>query len=329
MVNSKYSISRIIAGFFTKSNTKQEDELLKEWLNESDDNLKIFAGISDYERYEKWETIYSRFEKEADWQGIRHKIEKEKGRKIRLGVWLARAAAIIVIPLILFFFINRDKSVVQNNTMIIPKGADYQMTLSDGTRVWLNADTKFSYPATFYGKTREVGLEGEAFFEVTPDKKRPFVVKTGDMSVVVVGTEFNIRAYGNDQIFQVTLNKGKVKVLSPYEEVLLTPDQQASLTPDKKIIVDRDIDASIYSAWKNGMFRFKDQQLKTITEDLERWYKVRILFDSPELADIRFSINVERYNSIADLFELIKETGKIDYEITKDLILVKEKDKIK
>ena len=318
MIDNMFNISEIIAGFFTKSNTEEERARLKEWLDQSDDHLKLFANLSDYQKFEEWEALHANFEKKADWRGI-HKAITGRAPIKKVYKTLAKIAAVLLIPLFLGIWIHKSNNdILLNNTVVVPKGVQHCLTLSDGSRVWLNTGTKFTYPRKFNSKKREVLLDGEAYFEVTPGLKSAFVVKAGEMDVVVVGTEFNVRAYREDKEFRITLNDGKVKVRSQNEEVILNKNQQASLTPDNELVIDRNIDASIYSAWRNHSLSYKDQTLKTITEDLERYYNVKFKFEKPELSHIRFSINVQRFNDVYKLLDLLKETGKIDYTIKRN-----------
>ncbi len=320
-------IYNIVAGFFIKSNTESEKEKLREWLNESDANLKLFAEISDYEKFEKWGALVSHFEKQADWKDI--SLKTFKRRKNRVLSFSIKVAAILIIPITFLLLIKSNSHVeLRYNTIVIPKSAQHFLILSDGTKVWLNSKTRFTYPENFSDNIREVSLEGEAFFEVAKGGKAPFVVKAGIVKIVVVGTEFNVKAYEQEKLFRVTLNKGKLKVCLPTEEIVLTQNQLAWLTEGQEISVDRNIDASIYSAWKDEMLSYKDQKFKSIAEDLERQYNVKIKCGTVAVEEVRFSIYVKKFNSISELLELLKETGKIDYEIINDTILIKEGPKL-
>lgn len=324
MSYDRFHISKIIAGFFTKTNTEEEKVKLKDWLNQSEEHAHLFADLSDYDLFENWESLYKAFEKKADWNHLRKTVKKSSSLK-KVFSTVAKVAAVLFIPLVIGIWVHKvSNDTLLNTTIVVPKGVQHCLTLSDGTRVWLNTDTKFTYPRKFNAKKREVLLNGEAYFEVMPNQKSEFVVKAGEVDIVVVGTEFNVYAYRDEDLFRITLNKGKVKVRSSQEEVILNQNQQASMTPRNELVIDRDIDASIYSAWRYHTLSYKDQTLKTITEDLERYYNVQFKFEKPSLAQMRFSINVERFNDVFKLLDLLKETGKIDYIIKKNVIVIKE-----
>jgi transmembrane sensor len=154
------------------------------------------------------------------------------------------------------------------NTMSTPKGGQYQLTLSDGTKVWLNAASSITYPAAFLNKMREVFITGEAYFEVKADAKRPFIVKSHRDSVVVLGTEFNINAYPDELMMKTSLVSGSVKV----QGEILEPGQ--AYTNGK--IIATDISQDI--AWRNSAFNFSGLDMASVFRMLSRWYNVDIIY---------------------------------------------------
>ncbi|MCL4481733.1 MAG: DUF4974 domain-containing protein [Bacteroidetes bacterium] len=213
------------------------------------------------------------------------------------------------------------------NTISIPRGGEYNLILADGTRVFLNAMSKFKYPVQFTGATREVELTGEAYFEVT-HSGTPFIVKTNGMDVEVMGTSFNVNAYENTGKVVTTLVEGKVKIESKGPVAgsrLLYPDEQAvfDLT-DHRVDVNK-VDVNLYTAWKEGKFIFYDTRLEDIMNTLTRWYSADVIFSDPEAKELHFSGSIDRYGDIQQILEIIQSTNKVEIEINKTTILFKRK----
>jgi transmembrane sensor len=167
------------------------------------------------------------------------------------------------------------------NQVVTPKGRKWQLILSDGTKVWLNAASSIRYPISFVGKERMVEVTGETYFEVAPDKNRPFKINiAGKGDIEVLGTHFDVNAYDDEDAMRTTLLEGSVKVIRGRSSSLLSPGQQAVLgngTDDIKVINDANIDEVM--AWKNGRFIFSDMDLKSIMRQLTRWYDVDVVYE--------------------------------------------------
>ena len=168
------------------------------------------------------------------------------------------------------------------NTMRTPNGRQYQLTLPDGSKVWLNAASSITYPVAFNSNTRKIKLNGEAYFEVAADKQKPFMVEMPDQSVVqVLGTSFNINAYNNETGISTTLIAGSVKVSSRAKNSLvLKPGQQAVvLNGSETVTLDSKPDLSKILAWKNGLFNFEGAGVEEVMKQLERWYDVEVVYE--------------------------------------------------
>lgn len=211
------------------------------------------------------------------------------------------------------------------NTIATPPGGQYQLILSDGTKVWLNASSSLRFPVTFLtGKDREVELTGEGYFEVAKKVKSPFRVIAGDMKVKVLGTHFNVNAYDDEANIRTTLLEGRVEVSAGKEMQMLTPGQQARLDngTDHFKVVDN-IDTEEVMAWKNGYFQFNGADLHTILRQAARWYGAEVAF----LGQINetFSGEMPRSENLSQLLDILKATGKVEFEISGKRILVKPK----
>lgn len=212
------------------------------------------------------------------------------------------------------------------NTIRIPRGGEYELVLADGTRVHLNAKSGLRYPVQFLGNRREVELAGEAYFEVTKDPHKPFIVKTTGMNVEVLGTSFNVNAYDDTENILTTLAEGSIKIsaTASQDTRLLRPDEQASTDPKSGRTEIRKVDASLYTDWKNGRLNFSDDRLEDIMTVLTRWYSAEVTYGNPSVKDVRFSGSLNRYGDIRQILDIISSTGKVKINIKGNRILFSE-----
>ena len=201
----------------------------------------------------------------------------------------------------------------------VPRGGEYALVLSDGTRVWLNAETELSYPSYFSGKDRRVKLKGEAYFEVTADTSMPFIVETKHLQINVLGTSFNISAYP-DESHHATLAKGKIKAIYEEKQVILSPGEQALLT-DSGMIVHA-VDIATYTSWKERRFVFKNKPLQEVARDLERWYNVRLTIRQ-DAQPIRLTANLPKYENIEKILHIIENIARVKCETNDQEIIIK------
>ena len=190
------------------------------------------------------------------------------------------------------------------NTLQIPRGGEYFLTLADGTEVWLNAETEIRYPVQFTGNKRVVYLDGEAYFTVAPDKKKPFTVVSTHASVSVLGTQFNFRAYPDEQDVQTTLVSGSVIMQSEKykQQIKLVPGEQGVLEKRSANLTKQEVNTYLYTAWKDGRFAFRDARLEDLFNILARWYDLSIFYQSPEAKDIRFTGDLNKTDDFKSIF---------------------------
>ncbi|MDR2285536.1 MAG: FecR family protein [Sphingobacterium sp.] len=207
-------------------------------------------------------------------------------------------------------------STTLTQTIATPKGGTYQITLSDGTKVWLNAATSLTY-STHMGasKTRLVKLDGEAYFEVAKDPRKPFVVESKNQTIEVLGTHFNVNSYSEETVSRTTLLEGAVKV----NNTLLKPDQQAMLQGNNIHILN--VDAERMIAWKNGKFIFKSESLESIMLKLSRWYDVEVIYKG-DFTDKVFTGSISRYDDISEILDKISFTKAAKFKIEGRRIIV-------
>lgn len=200
------------------------------------------------------------------------------------------------------------------NSIQTPQGGEYRLTLSDGTRVYLNAMSTLRFPVEFSGGQRVVELSGEAYFEVM-HSGTPFIVRTPRMEVEVMGTAFNLSAYP-DEVTSTTLVNGQVKVsASGVGSRLLVPSQQASLTPGEDRLCVKQVDTDCFTAWTKGKILFKDERLDVMMKQLSRWYDMEVNFAEPSLKALRFGCHLNRYHDITPFLRLLEQTGKVSIKV--------------
>lgn len=208
------------------------------------------------------------------------------------------------------------------HTLETPHGSEYRLRLGDGTQVWLNAESQISYPASFAGDERRVSISGEAYFDVSPSEV-PFIVEIDGMEVRVLGTEFNIRSYHNENTAHTTLLHGSVEVTADERTLRLVPGEQALLQRGVAIS-KRKVDAEKYAAWKEGNIAFDDERLEDIMTRLGRWYNINVEFSNPSLRDIRFTGNIDRYGDIGALLEKIEKLNVVRFAVSGTHITVEK-----
>ncbi len=206
------------------------------------------------------------------------------------------------------------------NKVETPRGGEYALLLSDGTKVHLNAMTSLRFPVTFDNGPRKVELEGEAYFEVCKTGQ-PFIVCTQGMQVEVLGTTFNISAYPQEE-YQTTLVNGSVKVNTETgESCILKPSQQATISLGNSSIQIRMVDAGFYTSWIKGKIHFKDQRLEDIMKILSRWYDMEVIFANEKIKKTyAFGCNVDRYSEITPFVRLLEETQKVHVKVNNKTI---------
>ena len=206
------------------------------------------------------------------------------------------------------------------NTIVVPKGAEFDLVLADGTQVWLNADSKLKYPVAFGKDQREVELEGEGYFKVVRDEKRPFRVVAKGQTVEVLGTEFNVDAYPGEVNVYTTLVNGKVKVDVEGKIVVLDPGMQ-SVVSDKNVYT-RKVNVDEVVSWRNGMFVLEDHTLEEIMSKLARWYDFTVFYQNISLRGATFKGKIPRYASFESILNILEKTGDVKFNVKNKTITV-------
>ena len=211
------------------------------------------------------------------------------------------------------------------HTLEIPRGGEYFVELSDGTKIWINSDSKLKYPVEFVGPSRNIELIGEAYFEVTHYSEKPFIVTSGTQKVEVLGTSFNISSYERDSCIMTTLVEGRVKVENSLQEehnAHLWPNQQSILDKKTGSIKSQNVNIDEYVAWQSGWFRFNDKPISQIMVILARWYDLEVQFESENIPNKHLSGGFKRYDSFDQSRKIIEQTGEIKFEVKGKKVII-------
>ena len=252
----------------------------------------------------------------------------EKGKKYETKAIISNGERIVYTPRTKY---KNTIEKVESNILTVPRGGQFFIELSDGTKVWLNSDSKLKYPVKFFPENkRNVELVyGEAYFEVSPNKndaRSSFNVETKSQKINVLGTKFNIKAYKEDKFITTTLVEGSVKIKNGNIDKVLKPNQQSKINFESNEIEISTIDVSHEISWVSGLFSFNEASLENIMESLSRWYDVKVVFESGYQKRFLFTGILERSKSIEEIFSYIEKTSDEDelkFEIIDKTIFIK------
>ncbi|MET1056622.1 MAG: FecR domain-containing protein [Pedobacter sp.] len=199
------------------------------------------------------------------------------------------------------------------NTLQTPKGGQYRVILSDGTKVWLNAASSLRYAASFGNlKERKVELTGEAYFEVAKDRIHPFIVQTDDQQIRVLGTHFNVNAYHDEGGSRTTLLEGSIRAKTGNTSAIVAPGQQV-LSHHHQLKIAK-ADTELATAWKNNQFMFEGTPLKVLMKNLARWYNVEIIY-AANTPEISFNGSVSKFENISVILNILESTRKVHFKV--------------
>ena len=294
--------------FLGKLTFEQKDELFKQ-ITENPESMDEFARLQN-----TWALTSSSYS-ENDYINARTHLRNFRKRmfrrKIRVfAVNTSKYAAILAVGMFIsWFFYHQQKAIYKTETVFlkltVPAGQRSMLTLSDGTTVWVNAQSTLEYPGVFSGKTREVILNGEAYFDVAPDPEQPFIVKSGNFNTKVTGTHFNIFAYKD--YFDVSLVEGQVKIFQEYETsdtVILNHNERIILEEGR--LIKKLLTTADDFLWKDGIYHFNDMPFREIVKKLELYYDVRIHVENKPIMTRRVTGKFRQRDGIETVLKLIQ-----------------------
>jgi ferric-dicitrate binding protein FerR (iron transport regulator) len=338
---SKKDINELIIKVLANKATPGECVILDEWVKKSDDNKRFFlrfrnawlassqiAKVEEAEIHKALEIVSQKISSSQSFE-IRSagKNPAEDKKMVVLRYFRIAAIGILLIGLgaVMSMLFIRPPGILNHNPVVsvmAPRGSKALTVLPDGTAVWLNAGSKIEYKIPDNKSSREVTIEGEAYFNVSKDHDHPFTVNAGEMLIMAYGTEFNVKAYPEENVVETTLVEGSVSVEikdKSSNSTMLKPNEQAIYykpTPQRSenFLITKGIDPSYYTLWINDRLQIKGETLEELAVVLERKYDVKIGFDDNTLKDLRFTGIIEN-ETIEQILELIKISSNVDYRI--------------
>lgn len=377
-------VAYLIVGYVRSTLTDLERDELDEWLCASEENMLLFADLTNKENLDKELQLFDSFNREAAIQKILAKLDRNTDTPQKNNLKLIYAIAAFLLLYLSIYFISRyyinepnfppavankidipagsnkamlqlpdgtripldsspmpqvagidvanengklvykgSSQPVEYHSLTTPMGGQYQLVLSDSTRVWLNAASSIRYPTIFPDKERVVEVSGEVYFEVSKNPKKKFIVKTSNLETEVLGTHFNVNAYPDENAPSVTLLEGRVAVhISQAHDsasFILEPGQQLSVTAAGTQINHPDLET--ITAWKDGLFEFKQESIEVIMQQVARWYDVKVAYEGK--VNYHFNASIERKEPISKLFALLEMTDKVHFNIKGNTVIVK------
>ena len=317
--------------------TRQELIELKKWLADPSSQIEVAKWLMDhwdsspeinsdlliesvFSQIEQYEKIHSH-QSGMTWSGFVNIYQK--------------IAAVILIPMvglgILYLLNQRTPSDIQYTETIAPRGQKSQIVLSDGTKVWLNSDTKIRYPGQFDKNQRDVYLDGEAFFEVTKNKYQPFLVHTLGPDVKVLGTKFNVKAYADENQVETSLFEGRVDLLQTNKD----SDQPfvQELNPGQTFIysgINHQLTSGLFprdeiDGWKKNQLIFKDDTFVKLVKKIERWYNVEVIYDEKKFDNRRLTVELFEGERLEKLMNILSLALSVNYQYEKGKIILTPK----
>ena len=325
----KNTIEELLPRYCEGLATEEERLQVEMWMDESEENRRMAKQI--HALYLATDTVHimTKVDTEKALTKVKSRMTGNRQRKTTWWEWAQRAAAVLFIPLLVTLMVQHwggsEQELAQMMEVKTNPGMMTSLTLPDGTLVFLNSESTLSYPSRFDSDTRNVTLQGEAYFEVSHSDK-PFEVHGGGQCVRVLGTSFNVMAYGDESKVQTTLVSGSVRVVLDQSDktVLLTPGHQAEMDKNSGKITMREVNVENYIGWKDKLFMFDEEDMVTIMNKLARWYDVDIIIETPELKEKVFYGVIRKYENISTILDMLKKTQNIDYLIEGKKIVIKE-----
>lgn len=298
---SRNQIEALLDRYSKDETSTEENTLVERWLEKNGNFNADWAGL-DQPSKDKWlSSVFG---------DIKNTIQADEAKVISLpqskrSLWRSVAAAVLIISSVLFVewpALQNRLHPIQLTAFRVPANQKKEITLADGSQVWVNAGSEIKYPKVFTGKVREVYLSGEAYFDIAHDAHRPFIIHAGNVITTVLGTAFNIRENKSKNTIEITVTRGKVSVANG-EKLLgvLTPNQQISFNTLKEESIKGTVDANSVIAWQESELHFDDVSFADAVSQLRQRFNVKINFSNDKLKDCRFtgtSLNGEKLDNI-------------------------------
>lgn len=327
-----HEIETLTQKYLQGETSEAENQQLVQWIHESQENKKYFFAEKDI-----WDTLglhsnQKSYETDLELEMLKDRLATNPVPRIGYLNTFLRIAAMLIFAFGLgwgtrFISFKKDQPVVAATMqeIFVPKGQVNQLFLADGTRIWINSETRIIAPSQFASNERVVKLSGEAFFEVAKDKNRPFKVEVNGQQIEVLGTSFNVRAYANSDEIETTLETGQIKLQTGKQITMLKPGEQSIFNKTSSRLSVATVDPLTASSWKSGRYEFQNKDLLEVFKLVEHWYDVEITADEAYFKGMHFSGVIKRNKDAKHFLELLSSSVPIKYEIKSDKIKITHK----
>ncbi|MCK9410791.1 MAG: FecR family protein [Prolixibacteraceae bacterium] len=312
--------TELLQKYIEGSSSETEKVTITKWLDSDPKHMKEFLALRKLHDITIWQTSL------AD-KKIKKSSEKHSNRSWKyIYIEVFKIAAILLVAILISQYFLSEPSVkypVAMQTINIPAGQRAEITLADGTKVWLNAKTTFTFPNQFSEKTREVKLDGEGFFEVTSNKSKPFIVKTEKYDIKVLGTKFNLMAYRGKGIFETSLLEGSVEVIKSGDSkdgIMIKPDEQIFEKNNRLVIVP--IVHMNHFLWKEGIISFNDEIFPELVNKLELYFDLKIKVKNAKIMNYRCTGKFRTKDGVEHILKVLQLSNKFSFKIDDKLNII-------
>jgi len=300
-----------LLNYIEGNSTDQQKVEIINWLDSDPKNMREFIALRKLHDITIWQ-------QSPDSESVQkpHKISIWRRRSFYLEVTKIAAVLLVAIFVSLYFLPDfKTEKAVAMQTMHVPAGQRAEITLADGTRVWLNAKSTLTFPNQFSEETREVRLDGEGFFDVTPNKAKPFIVKTNKYDVKVWGTKFNLMAYSAKGIFETSLLEGSVEVLKSGNSkgILIKPDERIFETDNR--LEKTAILYPNHFLWKEGIISINDESFRDMANKLELYFDIKLIVKNDKISNYRCTGKFRTKDGVEHILKVLQLNNKFNYSI--------------
>ena len=325
----KFKIAKILASLFTHSSTPEEKKNYHAWLDENPEHQKIADRILNKETYEENSRLIKSFSSQKAWDRIYPLLGGEKTSGFLSWKRSLKYAALLLLLLIPISYLIYNWVAGEPIGEITPGTHGGELTLSNGntfnlfenvlpegaTEVFIidsKAESQLTYPICFSDKERIVQVEGEAYFDVAPDKAHPFIVQTPHTSIRVTGTSFNVRAYADEEVESTTLISGAIEISSENEDYELIPNQHFVYDKNSRESTVSNVNTELYTSWESGSFIFMNVPLENVMSYLSKWYGFTYTFEDDAARQVQIGAYLNRYANMNPIIDMIMELNMVD-----------------
>lgn len=329
----KEEIFNIFEKYVLNKATDAEIKYLSNWIRNNPELSEWFENKISYTSDEISREVQFRMFNSIKLQLTEEKVSDLSSKTVRLkfNKWL-RAAAILLLPLItalgVYIYMSKSYALQNTFTVAVERGQKANVTLPDGSKVWLNSLSELQYTASYNMKSRALRLNGEAYFEVAHNPQKPFIVTCNDIQVEALGTAFGVKAYNEDELINTILMRGKVKVNTPDGSTVLLPNDRVLYNRNtKKTEYAKVTNATDFTGWIHNELRFENETLFEIAKNIQRIYNVQITFSTESLKNLRYTGTVNN-NSLENVLNIITLTSPVSFHIDNQKVILSENEQL-